>query len=237
MSSRQADRCRAAPQAFGQRIGSRVTANHLRSRDREHHGGCRPIGGLVLRLVVLIAGHDHPWARAGGSAPGSVKAGNDDERVADPLSLRQQAPMLDVRRPALGSVVKAGRNTSDRFTQIVCQGWGGIGPHRLLRWSVAMMRGATRDFCRRWRLLRVSRGPLRSAAIGSGRVRARAESLQGNSARSLVAAQRQKGTGEPAHDADTGRARASAASRSHQPSQSFRPGRRRQRFSRPLHFA
>jgi hypothetical protein len=53
--------------------GRAVTANRLRSRDRGHPGSCRPMGGLVLRLAVVIAGRDHPSARAAGFAPGQSK--------------------------------------------------------------------------------------------------------------------------------------------------------------------
>lgn len=44
-------------------------------------------------------------------------------------------------------------------------------------------------------------------------------------------------TGGPCHVAVRGRARAIACSASHQPSQALRPGRHRQKLSRPLHFA
>ena len=47
----------------------------------------------------------------------------------------------------------------------------------------------------------------------------------------------QKDTGGPLHAPVNGRARASASEASHQPSQALRPGRRRQKFSSPLHFA
>ena len=47
----------------------------------------------------------------------------------------------------------------------------------------------------------------------------------------------QKDTGGPVHAPVNGRARASASEASHQPSQALRPGRRRQKFSSPLHFA
>ena len=47
----------------------------------------------------------------------------------------------------------------------------------------------------------------------------------------------QKDTGGPVHALVNGRARASASEASHQPSQALRPGRRRQKFSNPLHFA
>ncbi len=43
-------------------------------------------------------------------------------------------------------------------------------------------------------------------------------------------------TGGPCHVAVRGRARAIACSASHQPSQALRPGRRRQKLSKPLHF-
>ena len=48
---------------------------------------------------------------------------------------------------------------------------------------------------------------------------------------------RQNGTGDPVHVALTGLALASASEASHQPSQAFRPGRRRHQLSKPLHLA
>lgn len=47
----------------------------------------------------------------------------------------------------------------------------------------------------------------------------------------------QNSTGGPFQVSSRGRARASASAASHQPSHALRPGRRRQTFSRPLHFA
>jgi hypothetical protein len=41
----------------------------------------------------------------------------------------------------------------------------------------------------------------------------------------------------PRHESSRGRARANACAASHHPSQALRPGRRRQKFSSPLHLA
>jgi len=47
----------------------------------------------------------------------------------------------------------------------------------------------------------------------------------------------QNSTGGPCHESSRGRARASATPASHHPSHALRPGRRRQAFNSPLHFA
>ena len=77
----------------------------------------------------------------------------------------------------------------------------------------------------------------RRRAVAVGWVAARRAGCNGPDMTGAAAGPCQKDIGGPDHDAGRGRARASAAPAVHRPSQALRPGRRRSRFSSPLHRA
>ena len=139
------------------------------------------------------------------------------------LRLRGPTALSGIGHSSLGPVARFQRLRAVCLATVSCWVSMGVLLHGFSKKFSFMMRRGSSDPCRRRRLARVSQ-PLGRTIIN------------GRTDRPFLR-RRQNGTGELTHDSEIGRARARASLASHHPSQPLRPGRRRQRFSSPLHLA
>ncbi len=200
----------AATQAAGP--GPRRDGRVGRRRHRRRRVSGAGQGGLRRRAVPETAQRAVPAA--------GLAARRDGAPAARPHRRRRRRPAA-TRRPACAS----GQGLPGRTRQ---------GPARARvpgRTEAGRGRGSGRGAAHPRRV---------HAEVGAQRPHAPPWDRRAGAARralATTAAEVQNSTGGPAHVASRGRARDSASRASHHPSQALRPGRRRQRFSNPLHRA